>query len=102
MYPSPPWGTTEKFSGLAWLEQAHHGNGNGALLNELDEALKDIFAVGIEAQDEAPHHFDAVLLDDADALQQVAPRVLQLVVGDQAVLVRGLDAQEDGYETGVF
>ena len=34
--------------------------GMRALLNELDHAVENVFAVGIEAEDEAAHHLDAV------------------------------------------
>ena len=76
--------------------------GNAALLDELDHAFEDIFAVGVEAQDEAAHHLDAVLLDQLDAVQEIAARVLHLVVGDQAQLVGRLNAEEDRGEAGVL
>ncbi len=43
-----------------------------------------------------------VALDPGHALQQTAPRVLQLVAGNQARLIRSLDAQEDGFEARIL
>ena len=53
--------------------------GNAALLNEFDHAVEDVLAIGIEAQDEAAHHLHPIALDRGHALEQAAPRVLQLV-----------------------
>ncbi len=50
------------------LQQTHHCERYGALLDELDHAVEDVFAVGVEAEDEAAHDFDAVLLDAFDAV----------------------------------
>ena len=56
--------------------------------------------VVVEADDHAGLHLDAVRLDLADALDQVAAHVLRLLGLLQRRLPRALDADEDGGEVG--
>ena len=81
------------------LQQTNHGDGNRALLNELDEAIENVVAVRIEAENEPAHHFDPVALDGRHAVEQIAAGVLMLLGGGQARLIRRLDAEKHGSET---
>ena len=76
--------------------------GNAALLDKLHHAVEDVFAIGVEAQDEAAHHLHPIALDGGHAVQQAAPRVLQLVGGDQPRLIRRLNAQKDRLEARIL
>ncbi len=84
------------------LEESHHGDGDAAFLNELDEAFEDVVAIGIEAEDEAAHDLDAGVLDAGDAGEQIAAGVLEFVGGGEAGFVRSFDAEEDGGEAGLL
>jgi len=56
---------------------------------------------GVEAQDEAAHHLHAVTLDGGYAVKQAAPRVLQLIGGDQPRLI-GVSMPGKPNEAGIL
>src|SRR5580700_960303 len=84
------------------LQQADHGQRDGALLNELHLAVEDVVRIVIESDDEAGHHFHAVALDAPDALQKTAMGVLHLLRFLEALFRRRFDAEKDAIKGGIL
>ena len=84
------------------LQQAHHGQRNRAVANEIHLAVEDVVGIVVETHDETGHHFHAVALDAAHAFEQAAVGVLHLLRFLQAFLGGRFDAQEDAVEAGVL
>src|SRR5579863_7652366 len=61
------------------LQQANHGERNGALLNELHLPVEDVVGIVIESDDESGHDFHAIVLDAADVFEEAAVSVLHLL-----------------------
>src|SRR5207248_7447362 len=66
-----------------------HGQRNGALLNEIHLAIKDILRIIIESHDETGHNFHAVVLDAPNAFQKTAMSILHLLCLDRKSEVKG-------------
>ena len=84
------------------MQQADHGQRDGALLNELHLAVEDVFRIVIESDDEAGDHFHAVALNAPDALQKAAMGVLHLLRFLEALFRRRFDAEKDAIEGGIL
>src|SRR5262245_47204913 len=79
-------------------QQTHHRKRNSALPNKLDLPLEDVIRIVVEADDEARHHFHAVVLYLPDRVEKVAAHVLPLLGLLETRLDRGLDAEKDAAE----
>src|ERR1043166_4646374 len=79
-------------------QEADHRQRDGALADEVDLPLEDVFGVVVEADDEAAHPLHPGAWNLVYRFEQVAPRVLPLLPFLQALLDGRLDAEEDAAE----
>ncbi len=79
-------------------EEAHHGRGDGGLLDEPHLPLEDVAGIAVEAHDEAAGDLHALALDRPDAGEHVGLEVLLLAGGLEGAEVGRLDAEEHHVE----
>ncbi len=85
----------------AWKgnENAYHCRYNPARLDKFDLGVENRRGVVVEANNESALHLDAGFLDIPDTGQEIAVLVLEFAAFLQALLMRGLDADEDDIES---
>jgi len=83
------------------LEQNHYRGHNAALLNEPNLPLEDVEPIVVKTDDKPAQHLQPGSLDAFDVFHGAAIPILGLATLGQAILVRGLDADEDPVESGL-
>ncbi len=82
------------------VQQPDHGRDDVATLNELHQPLERRGRVAVKPHDESTAHPEARVLHTLHRGGDVPVHILRLAALQEALLIRGLDADEHGVEAG--